>query len=124
MAPGFTPVDAEKTTVLPLATVCETGWPTKAIGLPEALAFTARKTGALVTEPFRFVTVTVYAPALDATTPTSWRIGPVAPGMGAPSKFHWYWSCVPEATTQNAASAPILAEPAAAPRRWKGRPPG
>jgi len=30
--------------------------------------------------------------------------------MGVPLKFHWYWSWVPEASTQNTALAPRLAD--------------
>ena len=57
--PPVDPADAVKTTVLPPAIVCDTGWLPNAGGLPGPPALTASVTGTLVAVPAVFETVTV-----------------------------------------------------------------
>ena len=82
------PACALKATVLPLATDWEEGCWVMLSGLPVPLALMVSRAALLVTVPAELVAVIEYEPASEAWTLGTVRIVLVAPGMGAPAKFH------------------------------------
>jgi len=87
--------------VLPAGDRLRTGCVTKAIGLPELFVLTVSVAAALVTDPFRFVIVTVYAPALRPRRSRPAGSGSSPQGWASVEIPLVIWSWVPEASTRH-----------------------
>src|ERR1700690_4008639 len=77
----------DSATLPPFRSVAPCGWAVM-LGYPCGTE-TASAADALVAEPPALVTETEYVPTFDCWAFATPRLGPVAPGIKAPLKYHW-----------------------------------